>query len=81
MQDKKLSFADVKKQAQIAKNNSDLMNLASALEYVAMAEQELLAIKNDINTMANAIEQGKLVDVDELSKLFDRAARQTRSRR
>jgi len=71
----KHSFKDLLAQNQAAKHNSDLTNLAHALESVEAQIIELERIKRNIEAMAADIEGGKVLGVDEVHKLYNEATR------
>lgn len=67
----KKSFAEIQADVQAQKNNSDLLNLANALERVRQHRQLLDDLEKQILAMAADVEAGKLVDVSELKKLYN----------
>lgn len=69
----KLTFAQAVAREQAAKNNSDLTNLAHALEAITLQRQELAQLEREIRNMAVKIEAGALVPVGELKALYNRA--------
>lgn len=80
----KLSFADVRKQQQNLKNNSDLTNLANALEKLDAKRRELkksfdkaiaaiYELEGEINDLAAHIESGDVLDIGDVKTLYNRA--------
>lgn len=81
----KLSFADACKKEQNLKNNSDLTNLANAMQRLAAEKVEATKrfnkhiaeidnLHNDILALAMEIEDGA-VDVGNVKELYDKAAK------
>lgn len=66
----KMTFAAARKEVQAQKNNSDLENLAHALEYLSVRRKELNTLEADINKLATRIESGEVVEVGEVRKLY-----------
>ena len=69
----KLTLAQAIARQEVAKNNSDLENLASALMSIKQQRQELDDLEAEINSMAAIIEGGSIVPVEEIAKLYRRA--------
>lgn len=74
----KLSFAEMQQSLDARKNNSDLENLASAMMQIKAERQEikkellrLETLEKGITELANRIETGDLVDVSEVSELYN----------
>jgi uncharacterized iron-regulated protein len=75
--EQKFSFEQITKSIQAQKHNSDLQNLAHALEYsdAAIADYEKSIekaknLKKEIIALATRIESGEIVDVQEVRKLY-----------
>lgn len=84
--EKKLTFAEMTQNVDAQKNNSDLSNLAHALQYLRagrkalekyVAEQTKLMdeLEAKINEVAAEVESGELVEVGVISSLYNKAQR------
>lgn len=73
MSTKKLTFAETQAEVQAAKNNSDLQNLAHAIEVLGVRRIELDELEKEILDTAAQIENGKVFTVDKIKDLHERA--------
>lgn len=82
----KLSFSEARAKTQAEKNNSDLANLAHAMEYVAAAKIEAQKayfkfisdaeeLETKIVAAAEATEAGVVLDYDTVSDLYNKSRR------
>lgn len=78
----KFTFAELRAKQQADKHNSDLANLANAIEALDAHELELqraleklAANRLAVTELAARIEAGEVVPVDEVRKVYERAAR------
>lgn len=80
----KFSFAEARQKQQAEKNNSDLANLAQALEYITLNRQEitkrynklledLAKLEGEVVQCANEIETGELKDYDAVHTLYQKS--------
>jgi len=76
----KLSFAEMQENLDARKNNSDLENLANALmnikaqrQAIAKELRRLESVESDIKAIAERIESGDLVEVSEVSGVYNQA--------
>lgn len=81
----KLTFADALQRQQNLKNNSDLENLANAIERLSLERreatkrfnkhiEEIKKLEDEIVALASEIEDGA-VDVGDVKELYNRAAK------
>lgn len=82
----KHSLADHQKHRQAKKHNSDLANLALALEYVEAGKKALArklkkleALEQEIKEAASAVEAGEVLEYDEVHGLYQRARKDSPS--
>lgn len=80
MAKERITLADALDSNQAEKHNSDLGNLASALEYLTAADRALerrrakhQALREEILKAAAAVEAGEVLELDEVSDLYERA--------
>lgn len=73
MTPQKKTFAQITAETAAARANSDLQNLAHALEAVAELRQEAAALEDAIKSTADRIENGERVPVDQVPSLYNRA--------
>ncbi len=67
----KLTFKQMQDKIQTEKNNSDLLNLAQALERVRMTRKSLDAQEAEIMRVAALIESGEVVPVHEVKFAYN----------
>ncbi len=67
----KKTFAETQAEIQALKNNSDLLNLANALEFIKLQRKDLDKFEETIMSLVKRIESDEVVAVGEISKIYD----------